>query len=187
MTDGEGNRVDFRNVLVLMTSNAGASMAAKVKKPVGLNTTIDDKVHAAQEVKVEIINGIFAPEFRNKLSGIVHFNSLDKAIIDKITDKFLLQTVNKMFSKKNVTLVISKEVKEFIAKEGYDPLMGARPIARTVKKYVDTPLVKPILKGEIKELDTVTFEMVDGEPKFKVSKPKVEEKVEEVTTDIEGA
>ena len=183
MTDGEGNRVDFRNVMVLMTSNAGAAASSKVKKPVGLNSTIEGKIAAQQEVKTEIINSIFAPEFRNKLSGIVSFNSLDKTIIDKITDKFVSQSVGKMFSKKNFKLVITKEVKEFISKEGYDPLMGARPIARLVKKLIDTPLVKPILKGEIRELDVVTFKMVDGEPKFTVTKPVVEVKEEATVSD----
>ena len=186
MTDGEGNKVDFRNVMVLMTSNAGAAMSAKTKAPLGLNSTLDKKLEAQQTVKLDIINNTFAPEFRNKLSGMVNFNSLDKSVIDKITDKFILQSTNKMFSKKNFNLVIDKEVKEFISTEGYDPLMGARPISRTVKKYIDTPLVKPILKGEIKELDTVTFSMVNGEPKFTITKPKViEASQEEVVTGAE--
>lgn len=183
MTDGEGNKVDFRNVLVLMTSNAGAAVAARVKKPLGLNSKEEQVAHIKHEVKSEIINSTFAPEFRNKLSGIVHFNSLDKSVIDKITDKFILQSINKLFMKKNFNLVVTQEVKDFISAEGYDPLMGARPIARTVKKYIDMPLVKPILKGEIKELDTITFKIVDGVPKYEVTKPpKAEVKPEEVTT-----
>jgi ATP-dependent Clp protease ATP-binding subunit ClpA len=183
MTDGEGNKVDFRNVLVLMTSNAGAAGAAKVRAPVGLTSTKDGQEVAKKEFKTEIVNSIFAPEFRNKLSGIVNFNALDKTIIDKITEKFITQTSNKMFTKKNFTIVVSQDVKDFIAKEGYDPLMGARPIARTVKKYIDTPLVKPILKGEIRELSVVTFKMVDGIPKFDVTKPAIEIKEEVVTGD----
>ena len=184
MTDGEGNRVDFKNVIVLMTSNAGAALSSKTKAPVGLATVIDDKFAAQKTIKTEVINNTFAPEFRNKLSGIVNFNSLDKTIIDKITEKFITQTSNKMFSKKNFTIAVTQEVKDFIAKEGYDPLMGARPIARTVKKLIDIPLIKPILKGEIKELDVVTFDVVDGEVKFKVSKPVVEVKEEVVNENL---
>ncbi|CAB4125442.1 ATP-dependent Clp protease ATP-binding subunit [uncultured Caudovirales phage] len=184
MTDGEGNKVDFRNVLILMTSNAGAAGASKIKAPVGLNSSVEAKEVIKKEFKNEAINTLFAPEFRNKLSGMVNFNSLDKTIIDKITDKFVNQSINKLFTKKNFTLIVGKDVKEFISKEGYDPLMGARPIARTVKKYIDLPLVKPILKGEIKELSTVTFKMVDGIPKFEVAKPKVEVQEEVVVGEV---
>ena len=130
---------------------------------------------------MDVINDTFAPEFRNKLSGMVHFDALSKDIISKITDKFVLQSVNKMFLKKNFNLVVDQEVKDFLSEEGYDPLMGARPISRVVKKYIDKPLVKPILKGEIKEKDTVTFKMVKGEPKFTVTKPAPTPTKEEVT------
>jgi ATP-dependent Clp protease ATP-binding subunit ClpA len=157
-----------------MTSNAGAAGASKIKAPVGLNSSTEAKETVKKEFKNDAINTLFAPEFRNKLSGMVNFNSLDKTIIDKITDKFVNQSINKLFTKKNFTLIVDRDVKEFISNEGYDPLMGARPIARTVKKYIDLPLVKPILKGEIRELSTVTFKMVEGLPKFEITKPKVE-------------
>lgn len=170
MTDGEGNEVDFSNVLILMTSNAGAAIAQKAKGPMGLGTTAEDKKEAKVQIKMDVINNTFAPEFRNKLSGMVHFNALSEENMSKITDKFVLQSVNKMFLKKNFNLVVDKEVKEFLSKEGYDPLMGARPIARVVKEYIDKPLVKPILKGEIKEKDTVTFKMIDGKPEFTITK-----------------
>jgi ATP-dependent Clp protease ATP-binding subunit ClpA len=181
MTDGEGNIVDFSNVLILMTSNAGAALAQKAKGRVGLASSEEDKKEAKVQIKMDVINDTFAPEFRNKLIGIVHFDALSKDIISKITDKFVLQSVNKMFLKKNFNLVVDQEVKDFLSEEGYDPLMGARPISRVVKKYIDKPLVKPILKGEIKEKDTVTFKMVKGEPKFTVTKPTPTPAKEEVT------
>lgn len=174
MTDGEGNLVNFNNVLVLMTSNAGAAVSQGVKGPMGLTSSDDKKKQAKAIVKMDVINDTFAPEFRNKLSGMVHFNSLDESVIDKITDKFISQSASKMFIKKNFTLVVDSDVKKFLSTEGYDPLMGARPIARVVKEHIDKVLVKPILKGEIKEKDTVTFTMVDGKPKFEVTKPKIE-------------
>lgn len=181
MTDGEGNVVDFSNVLILMTSNAGAALAQSTKAPLGLTTTVEDKKHAKVKVSMKVINDTFSPEFRNKLSGMVQFDALDKSVIAKITDKFILQSINKMFLKKNFNLVVDKEVKEFLAEEGYDPLMGARPIARVVKEYIDKALVKPILKGEIKEKDVVAFKMVDGKPEFTVSKPKQQKTKEPVT------
>ena len=174
MTDGEGNVVDFSNVLILMTSNAGAAIAQKIKGPMGLNTSKDAKAEAQVQVKMDVINDTFAPEFRNKLSGMVHFKSLDKKVITKITDKFVLHSINKMFLKKNFNLIVGQDVRDFLSEEGYNPLMGARPIARVVKEYIDKVLVKPILKGEIKEKDTVTFKMVDGKPEFKVTKPVTE-------------
>lgn len=184
MTDGEGNKVDFKNVLILMTSNAGAAASVKIKGPMGLGATTEARQAAKVEVKMDIISNTFAPEFRNKLSGMVHFNALDKSIINKITEKFINISANKLFLKKNITLTVEQEVKDFISENGYDILMGARPIARTVKEYVDKPLVKPLLKGEIKDKDTVVFKMKDGQPTFEVIKyqaPVVE--TELVTTD----
>ena len=185
MTDGEGNTVDFSNVLILMTSNAGAVLAQKTKGPMGFNYTDKDKQEAKVQIKMDVINNTFAPEFRNKLSGMVHFNALSKENMAKITDKFILQSANKMFLKKNFNLVVEQEVKEFLANEGYDPLMGARPIARIVKQYIDKPLVKPILKGEIKERDTVIFNMVEGKPEFTIVSPEPQ-KTEEVTVEAES-
>lgn len=181
MTDGEGNVVDFSNVLILMTSNAGAALAQSTKGPLGLTTTEEDKKDVKVRVKMDVINNTFSPEFRNKLSGMVHFNSLSKETISKITDKFILQSTNKMFLKKNFNLVVEQDVRDFLSEEGYDPLMGARPIARTVKEYIDKVLVKPILKGEIKEKDTVTFKMVNDKPEYTVTKPVTKSAKEPVT------
>lgn len=170
MTDGEGNQVDFSNVLILMTSNAGAALAQKAKGPMGLGATDEHKKEAKIQIKMDVINDTFAPEFRNKLSGMVHFDSLSKEIISKITDKFVLNSINKMFLKKNFNLVVEQDVRDFLSEEGYDPLMGARPISRVVKEYIDKPLVKPILRGEIQEKDTVTFSLVDNKPEFNITK-----------------
>jgi ATP-dependent Clp protease ATP-binding subunit ClpA len=189
MTDGEGNKVLFNNVLVLMTSNAGAAIAAKTKRPVGLSLEMEK---LEQQVKATVSNDIitktFSPEFRNKLSGMVMFNSLDKSIIDKITDKFISESASKLFLKKNITLNVSKEVRDMISEKGFDPAMGARPIARMVKETIDKVLVKPILKGEIKELDAVNFTLENNEVKFNVVSPTPTEPVEEVvvTDDIQS-
>jgi ATP-dependent Clp protease ATP-binding subunit ClpA len=189
MTDGEGNKVLFNNVLILMTSNAGAAIAAKTKRPLGLSSELEKLEQQAKTVvSSEVINSTFSPEFRNKLSGMVHFNSLDKSIIDKITDKFIGESANKLFLKKNITLNVSKEVRDMISEKGFDPAMGARPIARMVKETIDKVLVKPILKGEIKELDTVNFKLDNGEVKFEVVSPApIEPPKEEVaaTEDIQ--
>lgn len=189
MTDGEGNVVSFNNVLILMTSNAGAAMAAKTKRPLGLSSELEKlEQQAKTAISTEIINKTFSPEFRNKLSGMVMFNSLDKSIIDKITDKFIGESANKLFLKKNITLNVSNEVRDLISEKGFDPAMGARPIARMVKETIDKVLVKPILKGEIKELDTINFTLENGEVKFEVVSPTPTEPLKEevVTDDIQS-
>jgi ATP-dependent Clp protease ATP-binding subunit ClpA len=183
MTDGEGNKVDFRNVLILMTSNAGAAVSAKTKRPLGLSSEVNllEKI-AKQAATQAVITSTFSPEFRNKLSGQVFFSPLDKTIMDKISDKFINESASKLFLKKNVTLNVSKEVKDYISEKGFDPLMGARPIARMVKDTIDKVLVKPILKGEIKELDTINFKMENGEVKFEIVSPNQPEPKQEVPT-----
>lgn len=186
MTDGEGNKVDFSNVLILMTSNAGAALAQKSKGPLGIGTTQENRVEAKVQIKMDVINNTFAPEFRNKLSGMVHFNALDKSVIGKITDKFIDISANKMFLKKNFNLVVDKDVRDFLSEKGYDPLMGARPIARIVKEYIDKVLVKPILKGDIKENDVVTFKMVDSKPEYEITKPTPQTTAESLTVQEDG-
>jgi len=173
MTDGEGNKVDFSNVLILMTSNAGAAITSKTKRPVGFSNLELLETEAKVKVKTDVINNTFSPEFRNKLSGMIEFNALSKDIISKITDKFVQKSIDKMFLKRNFKIVVPQDVRDFFSEEGYDVLMGARPIARTIKKYIDNQLVKPILKGEIKEQDVVLFSLKDGQLKFKIKQNKV--------------
>lgn len=184
MTDGEGNNVKFNNVLILMTSNAGAAVAAKTKRPLGLSQDAEKLEKVAKlAVSQDIVSNTFSPEFRNKLTGIVNFNSLDKNIINKITDKFIQESATKLFLKKNITLNVDKEVRDYISEKGFDPLMGARPISRMVKETIDKVLVKPILKAEIKEQDTVNFKMVDGIIIHEVVSPAAEATIEEVVTE----
>lgn len=188
MTDGEGNVVKFNNVLILMTSNAGAAVAAKIRKPMGLAVDGEklEKV-AKAAVSLDIISNTFSPEFRNKLTGMVHFNSLDKSIINKITDKFIQESASKLFLKKSITLNVSKEVRDMISDKGFDPAMGARPISRMVKETIDKVLVKPILKAEIKELDVVNFKMTDGIVTYDVVSPAAPTVIEEpATEDVES-
>lgn len=183
MTDGRGNKVDFSNVLILMTSNAGAAVAATTKRPLGLGTTSKDESKAKSSAMEKILNQTFSPEFRNKLSGVVRFNSLDEEIMIKIVEKFVKLAQLKL-TPKGIKLSVSKKAKELLAKNGFDPAMGARPIKREVDKTIVKQLVKPILKKELKSGDTVKVSAKGGEIKldFVSPKPKVEEpKVEAVS------
>lgn len=179
MTDGRDNVVDFSNVLVLMTSNAGATTAAQTKKPIGLASNTKTEAVAKAEAMVGELNTIFRPEFRNKLSGVVKFNSLTEDIMDKIVDKFLKVAELKLTTK-GIKLNVNKKAKELIAKEGFDSAMGARPIKREIDIQIVKPLAQPILKNELAPGDTVKVTVKDNKIKleFVKPKPKVEEKVE---------
>lgn len=150
MTDGRDNEVDFSNVLILMTSNAGAAAAAQTKGPMGIGASFEKEKEAKFEISKEILNNTFAPEFRNKLSGIVYFNTLSKDIMIKIVDKFITLADFKL-STKGIKLKVDKKAKEIMAERGYDPKMGARPIKREVDETIVKKLIKPILKGELKK------------------------------------
>lgn len=173
MTDGRDNRVDFGNVLILMTSNAGAALAAKTKKPVGITSDDGD----AKVAKVKNMDGVlkdtFSPEFRNKLTSIVYFNSLNKDIVIKIVEKFIKLAQVKLVAK-GIRLVISKKAKEFIADKGYDPEMGARPVKKLIDDCIVKQLVKPLLKKELESGDTVKVILVNDDIKLEFVKPKLE-------------
>lgn len=175
MTDGRDNEVDFSNVLLLMTSNAGAAAASMTKGPIGIGASLEKTAEKKFEVSQDIINNTFAPEFRNKLSGIVHFNSLSKDIMVKIVEKFVKLAEVKLMAK-GIKLKVDKKAKELMAERGYDPKMGARPIKREVDNSITKKLIKPILKGELKDGYTVKVSTKDGDIKLDfvdTQKPKI--------------
>jgi len=171
MTDGRGNKVDFSNVLVLMTSNAGATVASKTKAPLGLTSTINNKVDAQTKAMITTLNDTFRPEFRNKLSGTVKFNSLTEDIMIKITEKFI-KLVQLKLTAKGIKLSVSKKAKELLAERGFDPEMGARPIKREVDESIIKMLVKPILKKEVDAGDTVKVTVKKNDIHLEFVKPK---------------
>jgi ATP-dependent Clp protease ATP-binding subunit ClpA len=188
MTDGRDKAVDFSNVLVLMTSNAGAAAASLTKRPMGLGSSKEDEGKAKSDVLSKILKDTFSPEFRNKLSGSVQFNSLSKDIMIKIVDKFIKLAQVKLVAK-GIKLSVGKKAKQLLAERGFDPAMGARPIKREVDKSIVKQLVKPILKQELVAGDTVkvTVKNDDIHLEFVKPKPKVEEpKKEEVISESES-
>jgi ATP-dependent Clp protease ATP-binding subunit ClpA len=180
MTDGRDNKVDFSNVLLLMTSNAGAAAASRTKKPLGINSKDDDGLEAKAKTMNNVLKDTFSPEFRNKLTSVVLFNSLSQEVMNKIVDKFIKIAQVKLMSK-GVRLNISKKAKEFLAKEGYDPEMGARPIKKLIDDTIVKQLVKPILKKEVEAGDTVKVILSDNEIKLEFIKPKQQQEVVDVT------
>ena len=146
LTDNNGKTIDFRNVILIMTSNAGASDLAKT--PVGFNREIggDGDNYADNEA----ITKTFAPEFRNRLDAIVPFQNLRPETVEKVVDKFVIQ-LEAQLANRNVEIELSESAREFLAKEGYDPAMGARPLSRVIQEKLKRPLAEEILFGELEK------------------------------------
>lgn len=149
LTDSQGRSTDFRNVVIIMTTNAGAKEMEGGS--IGLS---GGKSKEATHKRDQAIKNFFSPEFRNRLDGIIHFNKLDNDFIVQIVDKFLTELETKLAAK-NVNLEVDQDVKEWMAETGYDPKMGARPIARMVDNEIKRPLSQEILFGKLEKGGTV--------------------------------
>jgi ATP-dependent Clp protease ATP-binding subunit ClpA len=142
LTDHNGKQVDFRNVIIIMTSNAGASDLAKSAYGFTQSKRSGDDVEA--------INRLFAPEFRNRLDAIISFGHLPKEVVAKVVDKFVLQ-LEAQLADRNVTIELSDEAREWLVENGYDDAMGARPMARLIQSTIKTPLADEVLFGRLKD------------------------------------
>lgn len=153
LTDNNGRKTDFRNTIIVMTTNAGAREAAI--RSVGFEAAQDfGKGDAA-------LKRMFPPEFRNRLDAVVTFNHLPQAVILRIVDKFLLELENQLHEK-DVTLVATQEAKTFFAEQGYKPEYGAREMSRVIQEHVKKPLADYILFGELAQGGTAEIRFVDG-------------------------
>lgn len=173
MTDGEGNKVDFSNTFIIMTSNVGSAIAAKRRV---INLAGDENVikEAKAVVSAQALQATFSPEFRNKLSQIITFNSLGENEIRMVTTKFLEKARDKLRDRKGIEVEFTNEVFEFISKEGFDPSFGARPIAKLVNSKILDVLVKPILKGEISKGSKVLFDISNNDVVYSIKESVTE-------------
>jgi len=140
LTDSTGRKVDFRNVILVMTSNAGAENINRSS----MGFTKQD--HSMDTMKA--IEKVFTPEFRNRLDGVIQFKPLDEKVIISIVDKFLIQLEEQLHEKK-VVLIVDDKAKRWLSKEGYDPIMGARPMERLIKDKIKRSLADEILFGQL--------------------------------------
>jgi ATP-dependent Clp protease ATP-binding subunit ClpA len=140
LTDNNGRKADFRNVIIVMTTNAGASEASRAS--IGF-TTQDHSSDAMSAIKK-----LFTPEFRNRLDAIIQFNGLEKETIMSVVDKFLFE-LEEQLAAKHVNITFGEGVKEWLAERGYDPQMGARPMARVIQENIKKPLAEELLFGEL--------------------------------------
>jgi ATP-dependent Clp protease ATP-binding subunit ClpA len=164
LTDNNGRKADFRNVILIMTTNIGAELLGK--RNIGFNKSSNESDAMGS------LNKLFSPEFRNRLDETIQFNYLDKTIILSIVDKFLTK-LQAQLDKRNVEIVVSKDVISWIADNGYDKDMGARPMERFISKNIKKPLVDKLLFGNLKAGGQIKLDIKAGNLKFSEIKKKV--------------
>ena len=142
LTDTNGRQADFRNVILVMTTNAGAAQSAR--RSIGF-TEQDHSTDA-----LEVIRKAFAPEFRNRLDAIINFKSLDMPVILMVVDKFILE-LEEQLALKDVQISVSRTAREWLAERGFDPKMGARPMKRVIQEQIKRPLADDLLFGKLSE------------------------------------
>jgi ATP-dependent Clp protease ATP-binding subunit ClpA len=175
LTDHNGKQVDFRNVIIIMTTNAGAADMARPAYGFTRSKREGDDTEA--------VNKLFAPEFRNRLDAIISFGHLPKEVVQKVVDKFIMQ-LELQLADRNVSIELAEEAREWLVEHGYDEAMGARPMARLIQMSIKTQLAEDVLFGRLKNggavrvvvktddigLKTLDFEYPEGPVKPKPEK-----------------
>jgi ATP-dependent Clp protease ATP-binding subunit ClpA len=153
LTDTNGREANFRNVIVVMTTNAGASQAAR--RTIGFT----QQDHSSDAM--EVIRRTFTPEFRNRLDAVVQFRPLDLEHVLRVVDKFVIELETQLHEK-HVGLNVTPEARQWLAEHGFDPQMGARPMARVIQEQIKRPLADELLFGKLVEGGRVTVAVQDG-------------------------
>ncbi len=146
LTDGQGRTVDFKNTVIILTSNLGSDILGA--QPEGEDTSV------VREGVMEIVRRHFRPEFLNRLDEIILFRRLSREHMDKIVD-IQIQRLDKLLADRKIVVELDKKAKEWLANAGYDPVYGARPLKRAIQKFLQDPLAEQILQGKIKDGDLV--------------------------------
>ena len=176
LTDNGGRRADFRHVILIMTSNAGSREASAT--PIGFG---DDLASSAKGRMKAAIERIFSPEFRNRLDAIVPFDPLAPATMETIVEKFILQLESQLAERK-VAIALEPAARAWLAERGYDPVYGARPLARVVQADVRNPLTDEILFGRLEHGGTVRIGLADGALTFAIDPAEVPARAPEGAT-----
>ena len=162
LTDSNGKKVDFRNVVLIMTTNAGASDAQR--NSIGFGRS---KVEGEEDAALK---RLFTPEFRNRLDAIVAFKPLSQDIIRQVVQKFVLQ-LEAQLADRNITIELTDEAADWLAKNGFDELYGARPLARVIQDSIKKPLADDILFGRLTRGGHVKVQLKDGKIDFDIASP----------------
>jgi ATP-dependent Clp protease ATP-binding subunit ClpA len=174
LTDHNGKTIDFRNVVLVMTTNAGAADMAKPAMGFGREARVGDDQEA--------VNRMFTPEFRNRLDAVVGFESLKPEVVSRVVDKFVMELEGQL-ADRNVIIELSDEARDWLAKKGYDITFGARPLGRVIQEYIKKPLAEELLFGKLAKGGIARVDLGDGGlelsyPPDKPGKKKVKETVE---------
>lgn len=170
LTDSKGRLVSFKNTIIIMTSNVGASMITSTQK-LGFSVSNDDKKDKYEKLKdtvMEELKKAFRPEFLNRIDEIIVFSHLSKEEIRQIVD-LMLKDLFKRLDERELTIEVGDDVKDYLAKEGYSEAYGARPLRRVIQKKIEDVLAEEILTGNYKPKDVLVMSM-EGEDKIKISK-----------------
>mgnify|MGYP001177171216 FL=1 len=170
LTDHNGKSIDFRNVVLIMTTNAGA--AELTKQAIGFER--EDRAGDDEEA----IEKMFSPEFRNRLEAVIGFANLSHEVMSRVVDKFVME-LEAQLSDRDVTIELTDAAREWLAKKGYSKNFGARPLARVIQEHIKMPLSEELLFGELTKGGTVRVSITDGKIQFeypKVSLPKLKKK-----------
>ncbi|WP_372770697.1 ATP-dependent Clp protease ATP-binding subunit ClpA [Pseudoalteromonas sp.] len=165
LTDNNGRKADFRNVVLVMTTNAGVQET--IRKSIGFKQ--QDHSHDAMSE----INKTFTPEFRNRLDNTIWFNHLDEKVILQVVDKFIVELESQLDAK-SVSIEVTEPARKWLAKEGYDKAMGARPMARLIQEKLKKPLANEILFGQLCDGGNVKVSIKDKQLTFSYEKESVE-------------
>ena len=162
LTDHNGRTVDFRNVVLIMTSNAGAAELAKSAMGFGRSSREgEDQAEIERQ---------FSPEFRNRLDAVISFGALPKEVILQVVEKFVLQLEAQLLDR-NVAIELTKPAAEWLANEGYDEKMGARPLARVIQEHIKKPLAEELLFGKLSKGGLVKVGVKDGKLDLRIEEP----------------
>ena len=157
LTDHNGKSVDFRNVILIMTTNAGAADLAKPAMGFERDERIGDDTEAIEKM--------FTPEFRNRLDAIIGFSALSPEIVSKVVDKFVME-LEFQLDDRNVMIELTEGAREWLAKKGYDQKFGARPLSRVIQEHIKKPLAEELLFGKLAKGGVVVVKIEDGKPVF---------------------
>ncbi|CAN7157757.1 ATP-dependent Clp protease ATP-binding subunit ClpA [Phenylobacterium sp. LjRoot225] len=184
LTDSNGKKIDFRNVVLIMTTNAGASDAQRNSIGFGRGKA-DDEVD-------EALKRTFTPEFRNRLDAVVQFHSLTQDIIRQVVQKFVMQ-LEAQLADRHVTIETDEEASDWLAKNGFDELYGARPLGRVIQEHIKKPLADEILFGKLVKGGHVRVVLKDGKLAFEIEggerergAPVIEKPAEDPTPEFAG-
>jgi len=163
LTDHNGKQIDFRNVVLIMTSNAGAAEQAKAAIGFGDSKRTGEDTAAVERT--------FSPEFRNRLDAVISFAALSRDVILKVVEKFVLQLEAQLMDR-NVTIELTEPAANWLAKKGYDDKMGARPLARVIQEHIKKPLAEELLFGKLTKGGSVRVEVKDSKIHLQVLEPE---------------